>query len=387
MSSLPNPHSRRRAIRMVITLILLAGVGGAASWWYLEVGQWVESTDNAYIQGNIVTIASKVAGEVIYLAAEENDHVEAGTVMVRLSYGDAQRGLNEAKHVLGFSVREVMTRRARVDTARSELKLKQTTHELAKQEFERRAKLVERKMVSQEELDAARTRAEETAVELQTARSELAEAEVEAGSGPVQDHPIIKVASAHYHDAYRTLNKHVQYTKVPGRVAQRMVQIGTVVAAGAPLYSIVEDNNFWVEANFKENQLMHIRPGQPVTIKADTYGDEHVFKGVVSSIGTGTGATFSVLPPQNATGNWIKIVQRVPVRIDFDGPPDPDFPLVIGASLEVKVDTHNRSEQRPLSRGNIGRISTEAEFEDLNAGVEEAIETIIAENILSINGE
>lgn len=375
---------RRRAMRLLIVLLVLGGVAGGSAYWYINVGQWVESTDNAYVRGNMVSIASKVPGVVKYISNDTDDFVEAGQLMAQLSWADADRALDEAKGMLGMAVREVASRSAAITVARSELKLKETTQRLATQEYERRKALLKSKSVAQESVDAAQTRFEETAVELEKARNQLLQAMSAANENNIEDHPMIKVASARLLDAVRTRNKHEIFTPVSGRVAQRRVQAGQVIDAGQPIFSIVEAGNYWVEANFKETQLPHLRPGQPVTIEADIYGDTQTFAGHVTSIGSGTGAVFSILPPQNATGNWIKIVQRVPVRIDFDERSS-EFPLPLGASLTVHVDTHARDQQRSFAGQDRGEVSADAVYEDASRGAQALIKQVITEQLAALH--
>lgn len=380
MSESAGTSKRRRAKRLFVVLLVLAAVAGGSTWWYLEIGQWQETTDNAYVRGNMISIAPKVPGVVKYISNDNDDYVEADTLLAQMSWADADRAVEEAKGMLGMAVREVASRTAAITVARSELKLKETTNRLAKQEYERRQKLLKTKSVSQEDVDASQTRFEETEVELEKARNELVRAMTSATEGNIKDHPMIQVASARLLDAVRTRNKHEIFTPVSGRIAQRRVQAGQVVDAGQTMFSIVEDGNYWVEANFKETQLTHLRPGQPVQIEADIYGDTHEFKGRVTSIGAGTGAVFSILPPQNATGNWIKIVQRVPVRIDFEQMPK-DFPLPLGASLMVRVDTHDRSAPRKFAAEDRGQVSSNAVYEDASRGAQQLIDQVIAEQL------
>jgi len=375
---------RRRAMRLFIVLLVLGCVAGGSAYWYINFGQWVESTDNAYVRGNMVSIASKVPGVVKYISNDTDDFVEAGQLMAQLSWADADRALDEAKGMLGMAVREVASRSAAITVARSELKLKETTQRLAKQEYERRKALLKSKSVAQESVDSAQTRFEETAVELEKARNQLLQAMSAANENNIEDHPMIKVASARLLDAARTRNKHEIFTPVSGRIAQRRVQAGQVIDAGQPIFSIVEAGNYWVEANFKETQLPHLRPGQPVTIEADIYGDTQTFAGHVTSIGSGTGAVFSILPPQNATGNWIKIVQRVPVRIDFDEKSS-EFPLPLGASLTVHIDTHDRASQRTLAAQDRGEVSADAVYEDASRGAQALIKQVISEQLAALH--
>jgi membrane fusion protein (multidrug efflux system) len=284
--------------------------------------------------------------------------------------------LREAE--LALAVQDVLTLRAEVSRLQAEQQLKAVTHELAEDEFERRQRLYPRNMVSKEEVDAARTREAETRVALETARLALEKARVQAGSQALAEHPLVMVAAAGLRQAYRDWRKTRIISPVAGEVARRRSQPGQRIEPGTPLFSIAERHSGWIEANFKETQLRHIRPGQPVTIHSDLYGKAVTLQGTVNSIGTGTGSVFSLLPPQNATGNWIKIVQRVPVRIELDNGLDSAYPLPFGASLSVAVDTH----QRGASPLNVERDSEPVADADLydyqGEGVAELIARIIA---------
>ncbi len=363
---------------MVLAALLLAIIAGSLATWYWLIAQWRERTDNAYVQGNLIQVSAKVAGQVVQIAHEEGDQVVAGETLAILASGDADRALEEAKYTLALAASEILSRRAGVDTARAELALRQSSHQLALQEYERRKALVGTKAISQEEVDAARTRMEEAAAELSKAERELTTQQVSAGIGPIDAHPLIRTASERVRDAVRTVNKHRIITPISGTIAKRAVSIGEVIPAGMPIAAVLETGERWVEANFKENQLRHLRPGQPVSAIADLHGDDVPLRGSITHIGAGTGATFSVLPPQNATGNWIKIVQRVPVRIDFEPGQIPAERLPVGASMTVTVDTHDRSAPSLQSASNLGPVSQDAVFEDLNSGAEAIIAEVLA---------
>jgi membrane fusion protein (multidrug efflux system) len=241
-------------------------------------------------------------------------------------------------------------------------------------------------MVSKEELDAARTREEETRVALDTAYLALDKAWVRAGTGELTDHPTVMAAAARLHTAFRGWRKTRVISPVNGEVARRRVQAGQHIAAGSPLFSIAVRDGAWIEANFKETELRHIRPGQPVEISSDLYGKEVKLKGRVDSIGTGTGAIFSLLPPQNATGNWIKIVQRVPVRIELEQGFDRQHPLPFGASVHVRVDTHDRSGP-PLAVNKVAGTVADADIYDYqDEGAAELIAEIVASSRARVNG-
>jgi len=377
MSAPVSATQGRRRFRLTVVTIVMLVAAAASGWWYWEYARWQESTDNAYIKGNLVGIAAKVPGQVVRLLHDEGDLVAAGERLAELAPGDAERALSEARHMLGFAVRTVLTRRAEVATAEAELELRRTTHRLAEQEYRRRRALHESHTVSEEEVDAARTRAEETRAELSIAERELATSVLEAGSGSLEQHPMVQIAAARLREAVRNLNKTRIISPVSGRVARRYAQIGQVMDAGTPMFSVVESDNFWIEANFKENQLRNLRPGQPVVATTDLYGDTVTLEGQVTTIGVGTGAEFSVLPPQNATGNWIKIVQRVPVRIDFTDWTARNHPLPLGASLTLTVDTHDRDGPLMPSDSPLGRVSPGAVFEDLNETADALVEQVI----------
>ena len=371
-----SPNRRRK--NLVWAALLLAIIAGSLATWYWLIAQWRERTDNAYVQGNLIQVSAKVAGQVVQIAHEEGDQVVAGETLAILASGDADRALEEAKYTLALAASEILSRRAGVDTARAELALRQSSHQLALQEYERRKALVGTKAISQEEVDAARTRMEEAAAELSKAERELTTEQVSAGIGPIDTHPLIRTASERVRDAVRTVNKHRIITPISGTIAKRAVSIGEVIPAGMPIAAVLETGERWVEANFKENQLRHLRPGQPVSAIADLHGDDLPLRGRITHIGAGTGATFSVLPPQNATGNWIKIVQRVPVRIDFEPGQIPAEQLPVGASMTVTVDTHDRSAPSLQSISNLGPVSQDAVFEDLNSGAEAIIAEVLA---------
>jgi len=378
MSEAEQKSRRSATIFAILALTLVAG--GAGAVWYQLYGRWHETTDNAYVTGNLVEVNAQVGGTVVWIGPEENQVVEQGQAILRLDEGDARALLELRKQQLALAVREVLTLRAEVDRLGAEQRLKAVTHDLANDEFRRRQQLFPQNMVSKEELDAARTREAETRVALETARLALAKARVRAGSQPIAAHPEVMAAASQLRTAFRDWRKTRVIAPVEGEIARRRVQAGQRVTTGTPLFSIAQRDSAWIEANFKETQLRNIRPGQPVAIRSDLYGEEVTLAGRVESIGVGTGAVFSLLPPQNATGNWIKIVQRVPVRIGLTGGFDPAHPLPFGASLHVRVDTHDRSgpplsvtrEREPVAEANIYGYQDE--------GAEAMIAGIIAAN-------
>jgi membrane fusion protein (multidrug efflux system) len=368
-----------------ITLILLLAVcaGAAYAGYYYWQARWYVTTENAYLTGNLVEVSAQIGGTVVFIDSDTNEPVMRGQELLRLADGDELQLLELRKQELALAVRDVQTLRAEADRLEAEKRLRGVTYQRAREDLERRQRLFPKNMVSEEELDVARTRAQETRVAHEAARLALQKARVAAGQQALQAHPQVMAAAARLRSAYRDWRKTAVYSPVNGEVARRRVQAGQRIAPGTPLFTIAQRHSAWVEANFKETQLRHLRPGQPVNLRSDLYGEEVQFKGTVHSVGLGTGSVFSLLPPQNATGNWIKIVQRVPVRITLDDDVHRDYPLPFGAALHVSVDTHRRngpalveqSHQQPIADADIYAYQDE--------GVEELIASIIREQTQS----
>ena len=378
MDDSPKPGQRKRLISFILILAAVAGIGAGARYYWQE--RWYESTGNAYLTGNLIEVSAQIGGTVVWIGPEQNQRVHRGQEILRLADGDELELLALRKNELALAVQDVLTLRAEVDRLLAEQRLRAVTHDLAEDEFERRQRLFPKNMVSKEELDSARTREAETQVALETARLTLVKARVRAGKQALVEHPMVMVTAARLRTAYRDWRKTRVITPVDGEIARRRTQAGQRIAQGTPLFSIAERDSAWVEANFKETQLRHIRPGQPVEIRSDLYGKDVTLNGSVESIGTGTGSIVSLLPPQNATGNWIKIVQRVPVRIQLDEGFDRQNPLPFGASLEVRVDTHDRS-GAPLRVNQGGEPVADADIYGYqDEGAEELIAQIIASN-------
>ena len=378
MDESPKTGRRKRVITGILLLTVLTGVV-TAGWYYWE-SRWYETTENAYLTGNLVQVSAQISGTVIWIGREQNQRVHKGQEMLRLSDGDELQLLALRKGELALAVQDVLTLRAEVSRLRAEQRLRVVTHELAEDEFERRQRLYPKNMVSKEELDAARTREAETRVAMETAQLALVKARVRAGTQELTEHPMVMVAAARLRSAYRDWQKSRVIAPVDGEIARRRVQAGQRIDAGTPLFSIAERHSAWVEANFKETQLRYIRPGQPVEMHSDLYGNTVTLRGHIDSIGTGTGSIFSLLPPQNATGNWIKIVQRVPVRIELDEGFDQQLPLPFGASLHVRVNTRERSGPALRMAESAEPVADADIYHYQDEGVDELIAQIIADN-------
>jgi membrane fusion protein (multidrug efflux system) len=354
LAPVARPAARRRALILIAGVVLLAGAAYAL-YWALALNR-VESTDNAYVQGNVVQITAQVAGTVVAILADDTDGVKAGQPLVRLDAADAKLALAQAEAQLALAVRELRnlvannaTLAAQVTVREAEVARAQSEADRAADDVARRAPLLAGGAVGKEDLAhataqwaTARTVQAVASSALAAARQALAANQSLTDGTPLAEHPNVQRAAVRVREAYIALERSDLPAPLDGVVARRSVQIGQRVAAGAPLMSVVALDRLWVDANFKEAQLGVLRIGQPVTLTSDVYGRKVKFRGTVSGLGAGTGAAFALLPAQNATGNWIKIVQRVPVRITLDPQDLAAHPLRVGLSMEASVDVSDR---------------------------------------------
>lgn len=334
------PGSRRRGTLVVLLLVFAVAGGCWAAWWHL-VGKWFESTENAYVAGHLVQVTPQLAGTVLSVGADDTERVRAGQVLVRLDPADARVALGEAEAQLAQAVREVRTLYAR-NGALQALEA-QRASELAKAEEDlaRRGPLVATGAVSREDVEHARNAVDAARAALSAAREDLATNRARTEGTVVANHPVVATAAARVREAFLALARTTIAAPVEGYVARRTVQIGQRVAPGSVLMSVVPLAGVWVDANFKEPQLREMRIGQPVRLSADLYGTEVKYHGRVAGFAAGTGGAFALLPAQNATGNWIKVVQRLPVRITLDANELAAHPLMIGLSMRVEVEVRD----------------------------------------------
>ena len=333
----------KRTRWLIIVLAAFLGLGGgAATYWGLH-GRFYEDTDDAYVAGDLVNVSSQVSGTVVAIDADETDYVQVGQEVVRLDDTDARIALQQAEDQLAKAVRQVHT----VFTSRDELNavLAQRRADLsrAQTDLTRRKSLGESGAVSAEEISHAQEAVNEAQQALIAAEKNLAGGTALLGRTGVADNPDVQAAATAVKSAWLALRRTSIHAPVSGYVAKRPVQLGERTTPGNPMISIVPLERLWVEANFKEVQLNHMRIGQPVKIVADLYGSEVKYHGTIAGLGLGTGAAFALLPAQNATGNWIKVVQRVPVRVLLDAQQLRAHPLRIGLSTRATVDIHSTS--------------------------------------------
>jgi membrane fusion protein (multidrug efflux system) len=338
----PANNRRGMLLRLLMAVIVLAAIAWTA--WYFLDGRWYESTDDAYINGNIVQITPRIAGTVTSIAADDGDFVKQGQVLVTLDKSDADVGLQRAAANLANTVRRVRGLYSTVSGAQAQVAVEKVALQKAQADYNRRRDLARSGAISAEELAHARDALTAAQSALTTSEQQLQTNKVLVDDTAVASHPDVKAAAAQYRAAYLDDVRTVMVAPVTGYVAKRTVQVGQRVQPGAALMAVVPLHGVWVDANFKETQLTHMRIGQPVEITSDVYGGSVKYKGKVESLGVGTGSAFSLLPAQNATGNWIKIVQRIPVRVVFTDPAQLDqHPLRIGMSLATEVDLHDQN--------------------------------------------
>jgi membrane fusion protein (multidrug efflux system) len=391
-ASAANPL-RRKALTAVAAVVALGAVAWGAC--YALVLNHYESTDNAYVQGNVVQITPQVGGTVLAINADDTDFVKAGQPLVKLDPADARMALDQAEAQLAQTVREVRTLFANNAALKAQIALReadvaraQSDLLRAQDDVNRRAPLVAGGAVGQEEFNHANAQlaAAKSAVAgaqsaLQAAREQLVANQTLTDGTSVEQHPNVQRASARVREAYLALRRAALPAPVDGYVAKRNVQVGQRVQAGSPLLTVVALDQLWVDANFKESQLQKLRIGQPVSLVADVYGKKVEYHGTVAGLGAGTGAAFALLPAQNATGNWIKVVQRVPVRITLDAAQLAEHPLRVGLSMEVKVDVSEQGGRMLADAPRTQAVARTTVFDELDHDADGEVRRIIAANL------
>ena len=386
-----NP-ARRKALSAVAAAVVLGGIAYTA-YWALVLNHY-ESTDNAYVQGNVVQLTPQIGGTVVAINADDTDHVKAGQVLVKLDPADAQIALDQAEAQLAQTVREVRTLYANNGTLKAQINLREadlarSQSELARAQDDvtRRAPLVATGAVGKEEFDhvnaqlaTARSSVAAAQSALLAAREQLVSNQTLTDGTALEQHPNVKRASARVREAFLALKRADLLAPVDGYVAKRSVQLGARVSAGAPLMSVIALDQVWVEANFKESQLRKLRLGQPVTLVADVYGNKVEYSGAIEGLGAGTGSAFALLPAQNATGNWIKVVQRVPVRIKLDAKQLVAHPLRVGLSMDARVDISQTGGRMLADASRVSTVAQTSVFEQNNTAADTEVRKIIVAN-------
>jgi membrane fusion protein (multidrug efflux system) len=334
-----NPAKRRRALLIVAAVFILAGLIWFLLW--LFVFSTRVKTDNAYVGGNQVAISAQVPGTVVAILADDTQRVEAGQVLVKLDATDAETRLEQARSALAQAVRGVRQQTSSATGADAQVATARLALKKAQADLQRRLPLIAAQAESPEIVQHLRDGVEQARAAVDAAEAQAAAAHAAIEGTDVAQNPVVLQARAHFRAAWVAAQRNAIYAPVSGYVAERSVQLGNSVQPGQQLMTVVPLHDLWIDANFKESQLRHIRIGQPAKVVSDLYGSDAEYHGKVIGLGAGTGSVFSLLPAQNATGNWIKVVQRVPVRIALDNRELDKHPLRIGLSTDVTVDIHN----------------------------------------------
>ncbi len=336
-------HKRRWLIRgfaaVIVIVVIILGL-----YYFLDL-RWYESTDDAYVGGNVVQITPQISGTVISIGADDNDFVRKGQPLVELDPANADVALEAADAALAQAVRKVRGLHSAVHSSKADVAVREAAFAQARQDYDRRKGLAASGAISAEELAHAHDALVTAASALAAAKAQLATADAQVSGTRIANNPDVLAAAAQVRAAWINDQRTTLVAPVSGYVAKRSVQVGQQVEPGTPLMAVVplDGKQVWVDANFKETQLTDMRIGQPVTLTSDVYGGSVTYRGHVEGLGIGTGSAFSLLPAQNASGNWIKIVQRLPVRIALDSGQVKKHPLRIGMSMDAEVDLHHQS--------------------------------------------
>lgn len=395
MSTEKQPAYRRRTLLLIATLVFaVAGIVYAV--WWMMFSAHVEQTDNAYVKGNLVQVVSQIPGTVVAIKADDTDHVERGQPLVLLDTSDTGLALRKAQASFAQTLRQTRAVYVQNDALKAEIDMREADIERARADLSRASSDVKRREalsrsggVSGEEILHARSalKAAESGLAQSQAALAVAKARLDTNLAltagmPVDRHPDVLLAADRLREAVLASSRTHIPAPVGGMIAQRSAQVGQHVAPGTPLMTIVPLDQLWVEANFKESQLQRMKPGQRATLSADLYGSDLRYHGYVQGLAAGTGSVFSLLPAQNASGNWIKVVQRLPVRIVLDPEEVARNPLRVGLSMQVEVDLREPSPDdedaaRRLSAA--GGLST-AVYEASDESADALIARIIKEN-------
>ncbi|KHS97697.1 multidrug transporter [Pectobacterium brasiliense] len=335
-----NKKQQRKRVLSLLTFIFVVLGSAWLVYWFLVLRHH-QSTDDAYVAGNQIQIMAQVSGSVTHVNVDNTDFVKQGQVLVELDPTDAQQAFERAKTGLANSVRQTHQLIINSKQYQANIELRQTELNKAQSDLSRREALGSANAIGREEVQHARDAVATAKAALEVARQQYQANQAMILDTPLEKQPAIQQASVEMRDAWLALQRTKIVSPIDGYVSRRSVQIGARISSTSALMAVVPANHLWVDANFKETQLANMRIGQPATVIADIYGDDVVYQGKVVGLDMGTGSAFSLLPAQNATGNWIKVVQRLPVRIEIDPKQVAEHPLRIGLSALVNVDTAN----------------------------------------------
>jgi len=346
VAAAPAGATRLQRLRRPLILAAPVVVLGLGAYFYLTAGRY-QSTDDAYTQAATVSISSNVAGRVREIDVHDNEIVKRGDTLFRLEDASFRIAVNDAKAKLASTEMQVASLKSTYRQRRVELQAALDTQKFAQQQKDRQARLLASGIASQSQFDQASHALDAALQAVASAQQQIAVALADLDGKPdiaPEQHPLVEQAQAALDRAELDLSYTVIAAPADGVVAKvEQLQVGDYIAASTPVFALVSNQDIWIEANFKEVQLAHMRPGNTATVTIDRFPGRH-FTGVVTSVSPGTGSQFSLLPPENATGNWVKVVQRVAVRLELTDMQS-SFPLQAGLSADVNVDTKSRGRE------------------------------------------
>ena len=377
-SSNNKSQQRKKGLSIFILLLLLISIGSAAYWYFFIKG--FEETEYAYVSGNQVMVSAQVAGNISKINVDNMDPVQAGDVLLELDDTNAKLSFEQAKSNLANAVRQVSQLNYTVKQLKSAVRANEITLAQAQGNLNRRVQLVKDGAIDKESFQHAKEAVELAKANLTTSQNQLEANQALLLDGPLSEQPQIQSAVSNLKQAWLNLERTKIRSPIKGYVARRNAQVGQAVSVGGALMAVVTTDQMWLDANFKETQLTHMRIGQPVEIHFDLYGKDKTFNGKVVGIEMGTGSAFSLLPTQNATGNWIKVVQRVPVRIQLDPQQLAENPLRIGLSATVKVNVSDSQGETLRNQAPSTTLYSTNVLQYDESAVNNLIESIIRDN-------
>ena len=334
-------RGKRKGALLLLTLLFIIVAVAYGIYWFLVLRHF-EETDDAYVAGNQVQIMAQVSGSVTKVWADNTDYVQKGDPLVTLDQTDAQQAFEKAQTQLAASVRQTRQQMINSKQLQASIEVKKTALSQAQTDLNRRIPLGAANLIGREELQHARDTVASAQAELDVAIQQYNANQAIVLGTKLEQQPAVLQAATEVRNAWLALQRTKIVSPISGYVSRRSVQPGAQISSTTPLMAVVPATNLWIDANFKETQLAHMRIGQPATVISDIYGDDVKYTGKVVGLDMGTGSAFSLLPAQNATGNWIKVVQRLPVRIELDEKQLAEHPLRIGLSTLVEVNTTDR---------------------------------------------
>ena len=371
-------QQRKKGLSIFILLLLLIAIGSAAYWFFFIKG--FEETEDAYVSGNQVMVSSQVSGNISKINVDNMDPVQAGDVLLELDDTNAKLSFEQAKSNLANAVRQVSQLNYTVKQLKSAVRANEIALAQAQGNLNRRVQLVKDGAIDKESFQHAKEAVELAKANLTTSQNQLGANQALLLDGPLSEQPQIQSAVSNLKQAWLNLERTKIRSPIKGYVARRNAQVGQAVSVGGALMAVVTTDQMWLDANFKETQLTHMRIGQPVEIHFDLYGKDKTFDGKVVGIEMGTGSAFSLLPTQNATGNWIKVVQRVPVRIQLDPQQLAENPLRIGLSATVKVNVTDSQGETLRDQAPATTLYSTNVLQYDESAVNNLIESIIRDN-------